>query len=149
MTALAGSYDPKRKEGELIRYSLAAGVRVFKGALVSVSATTGYAAPAADAAGMVCAGVAFEEGNNIAGATQYDGTVTSGAVGAVSVRVRPVGLYEYHKTGAVQADVGKQAFLVDDNTVATTATTNNVKCGVVAALIDGGTVAILIDGRIS
>ena len=149
MTALASSYDPKRKEGELIRYPLAAGAHVFKGALVSVSSTTGYAVPGADAAGAVCVGVAFEEGNNIAGGVQYDGSISSGAAGAVGVRVQPVGLYEYHKTGAVQADVGKQAFIVDDNTVATVATTNSVRCGVVGALVDGGTLAILIDGRIS
>ena len=111
--------------------------------------TTGLLAPGADAAGVVCVGVAYEEGNNVAGAVQYDGTVSSGAAGAVSVRVQTAGLYQYHKTGAVQADVGKQAFMVDDNTVATAATTNSVKCGVVGALVDTGTVAILIDGRMS
>ena len=147
MTALTASYDTRRKDGQLIRYPLAAGAHVFKGALVSVSSTTGYAVPGADATGTVCVGVAFEEGNNIAGGVQYDGSISSGAAGAVGVQ--PVGLYEYHKTGAVQADVGKQAFIVDDNTVATVATTNSVRCGVVGALVDGGTLAILIDGRIS
>lgn len=149
MTALAASYDPKRKDGQLIRYPLAAGAHVFKGALVCVSTTTGLLMPGADAAGVVCVGVAFEEGNNGVGAVQYDGSVSSGLAGAVSVRVQTVGLYQYHKAGAVQADVGKQAFLVDDNTVATAATTNSVKCGVVGALVDSGTVAVLIDGRIS
>ena len=133
----------------MIRYPLAAGVQVFKGALVCVTSASGYLAPGADAAGVVCVGVAFEGANNVAGAAQYDGTISSGAAGAESVRVQPVGLYEYHKAGAVQSDVGKQAFIVDDNTVATAATTNSVKCGVVAALIDSGTVAVLIDGRIS
>lgn len=149
MTALASSYDPKRKDGELIRYPLAAGVHVFKGALVCVNTTTGLLMPGADAAGVVCVGVAFEEGNNVAGGVQYDGSVSSGLAGAVSVRVQTVGLYQYHKAGATQADVGKQAFLVDDNTVATAATTNSVKCGVVGGLVDSGTLAILIDGRIS
>lgn len=149
MTALAASYDPKRKDGELIRYPLAAGAHVFKGALVCVSTATGLIAPAADAAGVVCVGVAYEEGNNSAGVEQPDETIGTGAAGAVSVRVQTVGLYQYHKAGAVQADVGKQAFVVDDNTVATAATTNSVKCGVVGALVDSGTVAVLIDGRIS
>ena len=149
MTVLTGSYDPKRKDGQLIRYPLAAGVHVFKGALVCVSTASGLLVPGADAAGVVCVGVAYEEGNNGAGAVQYDGSVSSGAAGAVSVRVETVGLYQYHKTGAVQADVGKQAFLVDDNTVSTVATTDNIKCGVVGGLVDSGTVAVLIDGRIS
>ena len=142
MTALAASYDTKRRDGQLIRYPLAAGVHVFKGALVCITSATGLLAPGADAAGVVCVGVAYEEGNNIAGAVQYDGSVSSGAAGAVSVRVQPVGLFEYHKTGAVQADVGKPAFIVDDNTVATAATTDNVRCGVVAALVDAGTLGV-------
>ena len=69
--------------------------------------------------------------------------------GAVSIRVEKNGLYQFHKTGAVQSDVGKVAYLLDDNTVSTAATTNSVHCGVVGALIDGGTLAILIDGRTS
>ena len=149
MTALAGSYDPKRRDGQLIRYPLAAGAHVFKGALVCVGVATGLLVPGADAAGVVCVGVAYEEGNNVAGGVQYDGSVSSGAAGAVSVRVQTVGLYQYHKVGAVQADVGKQAFLLDDNTVSTAGTADNVKCGVVGALVDSGTVAILIDGRVS
>ena len=149
MTALAASYDPKRKDGQLIRYPLAAGVHVFKGALVCVSTTTGFLMPGADAAGVVCVGAAYEEGNNGAGAVQYDGSISSGAAGAVSVRVQTVGLYQYHKAGATQADVGKQAFLLDDNTVSTAGTVDNVKCGVVGALVDSGTVAVLIDGRVS
>jgi hypothetical protein len=88
MTALAGSYDPKRKDGQLIRYPLAAGAHVFKGALVCVGTTTGLLTPGADAAGVVCVGVAFKEGNNGAGAVQHDGSISSGLAGAVSVRVQ-------------------------------------------------------------
>ena len=51
MTALAGSYDPKRKDGQLIRYPLVAGMHVFKGALVCVTTAIGSLAPGADAAG--------------------------------------------------------------------------------------------------
>ena len=149
MTALTASYDTKRKDGELIRYPVAAGAHVFKGALVCVTTATGYLAPAADAAGVVFAGVAYEEGNNLAGAEQYDETVTSGAAGAVSVRVQKTGVYQYHKTSAVQADVGKPAFVLDDNTVSTAATTDNVRCGVVVGLVDTGTVAVRIDEAVS
>ena len=150
MAALTGSYDPKRKDGQLILYPLAAGAHIFKGSLVCVTSATGLVATAADASGVVCVGVSYEEGNNVAGFVPVGGgPAGSGAAGAVSARVQPVGLYEYHKTGAVQADVGKQAFIVDDNTIATSATTNSIKCGVVAALVDSGTLAVLIDGRIS
>ena len=35
-------------------------------------------------------GVAFEEGNNSAGGVQYDGSISSGAAGAVGVRVHRI-----------------------------------------------------------
>ena len=144
MTALAASYDPKRKDGELIRYPLAAGVRVFKGALTCVVSATGFLEPAADVAGVVFAGVAFEEANNGTGGVQYDGSVSSGAAGVESVLVQTRGVFQYHKSGAVQADVGKAAFVLDDNTVSTVATTDNVRVGVVVGLVDAGMVAVRI-----
>ena len=98
--------------------------------------------------GRCLSGVAYEDGNNAAGyVPPLGGIPGSGAAGAVSVRVEKDGLYQYHKSGAVQSDVGKLAFVLDDNTVSTATTTNSVHCGVVGALIDGGTLAILIDGE--
>ena len=150
MAALTSSYETKRKDGQLVRYPLAAGAHVFKGALVSVLTASGLLVPGADVAGAVFVGVAYEEGNNIAGyVPPFGGIPGTGAAGAVSIRVEKDGLYQFHKTGAVQADVGKVAFILDDNTVSTAATTNSVHCGVVGALIDAGTLAVLIDGRTS
>jgi hypothetical protein len=150
MAALTGSYDVKRKDGKLVSYPLAAGAHIYKGALVCVSAASGLVVPGADAAGVVFVGVAHEEGNNVAGFVPIGGGLPgTGAAGAVSVRVEKDGLYHYNKAGAVQTDVGKVAYILDDNTVSTAATTNNVHCGVVGALIDGGTLAVLIDGRTS
>ncbi len=137
MAALTGSYDAQRKDGQLARYGLAAGAHVFKGGLVGIQ-VGGLVAPASDAAGEVVAGVAYEEADN-----------TNGAAGAVSLRVQKVGSYVYGKAGAVQGDVGKTAFVVDDNTVSTAATANNVACGVVIGLVDGGHLRVRIDGRVS
>gem|GEM_PF-2601373 len=150
MAALTSSYETKRKDGQLVLYPLAAGVHTFKGALVCVVSATGLLVPGADVAGAVFVGVAYEDGNNVAGyVPPLGGTPGTGAAGAVSIRVEKDGLYQFHKTGAVQSDVGKVAYLLDDNTVSTAATANSVHCGVVGALIDGGTLAILIDGRTS
>ena len=150
MAALTISYETKRKDGRLVLYPLAAGGHVFKGALVCVSAATGLLVPGADAPGAVFVGVAYEEGNNVAGyVPPFGGIPGSGAAGAVSIRVEKDGLYQFHKTGAVQSDVGKVAYILDDNTIATAATTNSVHCGVVGALIDGSTLAVLINGRTS
>ena len=126
------AYDTKRKDGELIRYPLAAGVKIPKGALVVLIA--GLAANAGDTAGVQFAGVAYETADN-----------TGGAAGAASVRVQKRGDYIYVKAGAVQADVGKQALLVDNATVATAATANNIPAGYVAELVDAGHVRVRID----
>ncbi len=45
----------------------------------------------------------------------------------------------------MQADLGKPCFIVDDNTVSTAATTNNVACGYVTELIDASHVRVRID----
>ncbi len=63
--AITTAYDGKRKDGELIRYPLAAGVKIPKGALVVLIA--GLAANAGDTAGVQFAGVAYETADNTGG----------------------------------------------------------------------------------
>jgi len=138
MTALTAAYDAKRKDGKLVAHPVAAGARVFKGALVAVVTATGLAQSAADAAGMVFAGVAYETCDN-----------TGGAAAAKSVRLLKTGDYTYAKAAAVLADIGKVAFVADDNTVSTAATTNNVPCGVVVGLLDAAHVVVRIDGKVN
>lgn len=132
MTALAMSYDAHQKDGELVAYPVGAGATVFKGGLVAVSG--GYAVPASDAAGVQFVGVAHETAVN-----------TGGSAGAKLVRVQKTGSFVYSKTGAVQADVGKLALVVDSGMVATAATTNNIPAGYVCELVNAGTVRVRID----
>ena len=133
MAALTGAYDAKRKDGAIIAFLVGAGVIVHKGALVAVTSATGFVGPAADAAGTVFVGVAYESADN-----------SRGAGGAAWVRVQTVGLYRYGKAGAVQSDVGKTAYVVDDNTVGITSA-HAVPVGGIMALIDGGMVGVLIE----
>ncbi len=137
MTALSASYDARRKEGDLIAYPVAAGAHVFKSALVAIAAATGLIQPASDAAGLVFAGVAYEEADN-----------TLGAAGAVTVRVLKTGVFTLAKTGAAQTDVGKTALAVDDASVSTAATTDNVACGVVVGVPDSAHVQVRIDTKV-
>ncbi len=137
MTALAQGYDARRRDGALIAYPVAAGGRVFKGGLVAVAAS-GYAVPAADAAGLTFVGVAYEEGDN-----------RGGAAGARKVRVLKTGVYTYAKVGASPADMGKVVFVVDDGAVTTAATGSNVAAGVVVGVPDTGHVCVRIDGKVS
>ncbi len=138
MTALSSSYDARRKDGALVLYPLGAGVHVRKGGLLAVAAATGLAQPASDSAGLVFIGVAYEEADN-----------TAGAAGALSVRVLKTGIYTYAKTAAAQTDVGKAAFVVDDATVSTAATTDSIACGTVVGAPNALAVQIRIDGKVN
>lgn len=138
MTALTNSYDARRRDGALVRYPVGAGVHVRKGGLLAVAAATGLAQPASDSAGLVFIGIAYEEANN-----------TGGAAGALAVRVLKTGIYTYAKTSAVQTDVGKAAFALDDGTVSTAATTDNIACGVVVGVPSAASVQIRIDGKVN
>lgn len=138
MTALKSAYDARRKDGALVLYPLGAGVHVRKGGLLAVASATGLVQPAADSTGLVFVGVAYEESDN-----------TGGAAGAESVRVLKTGVYTYAKTAAMQADTGKTAFVVDDGTVSTAATTASVICGVVVGAPDAQSVQIRIDGKVN
>ncbi len=138
MTALTAAYDAKRKDGKLILYSVAASTKIYKGALVAVTTGTGYAAPAGDVSGTAFVGVAYETCDN-----------SGGAAGARSVRVQKTGEYVYAKSGAALTDIGKTALAVDDNTVATAATTNNLAVGVAVGMTDSSHLVIRIDGKVS
>ena len=74
---------------------------------------------------------------------------TGGAGAAKSVRVLKTGDYTYAKTGAALTDIGKTAFVADDNTVSTAATTNSLPCGVVVGLTDSAHLVVRIDGKVN
>ena len=135
---VTSSYDARRKDGALVLYPLGAGVHVRKGGLLAVAAGTGLAQPASDSAGLVFIGVAYEEADN-----------TGGAAAAKSVRVLKTGVYTYAKAAAVQTDVGKAAFVVDDGTVSTAATTDSIACGSVVGVPSAVSVQIRIDGKVN
>ncbi len=134
---VSNSFDARRKDGALVLYPLGAGVHVRKGGLLAVAAT-GLVQPASDSAGVVFVGVAYEGSDN-----------TGGAAGAKSVRVLKSGVFSYAKTAAVQADIGRTAFVVDDATVSTAATTDSIACGSVVGIPDAQTVQIRIDGKVN
>ena len=138
MTALSASYGARRRDGALIAYPVGANVHPRKGGLLTVAAATGLVGPASDTAALVFVGIAYEDGDN-----------TGGAAGAKTVRVLKTGVYTYAKTAAAQTDVGKTAFIVDDATVSTAATTNNLACGIVVGVPDTAHVQIRIDGKVN
>lgn len=119
---------------------VAAATVVYQGVLVAHQ-TDGYTAQIADTAGHVLAGIAEQTVDN-----------TGGADGDLNVPVQPIngpaGL-NYVELNAANPDdswLGKQAFFVDDNTVAIAGVTNNVLAGMVRQiLVTGGSGKVLID----
>jgi hypothetical protein len=96
---------------------------IWQGALVVFNA--GYAAPATAVVSLISAGVAQET------------IVNGGADGTKTVRVER-GAFKFFNSGGdavVQADVGKDCYIVDDQTVCHTAGTSSI-AGKVIALDD-------------
>lgn len=120
MTALSKNAPRTRAgEGKRFRDAVAASVRIFAGAMVALNAT-GFALPAVTTATRV-RGVALDEADN-----------TSGADGAVSVDIeRGAFLFANDTTNAVtRAHIGASVYVVDSNTVGSSATSTIVagKC---------------------
>ena len=136
MTTLASAHETRRKDGALVRYGLGVGTHIQKGGLTAVT-VTGLAQPASDSAGQIFIGVAYEEGGGIGGSA------------AKSVRVLKTGVFTYAKAGASLSDIGRTAFVVDDGTVSTSATTNSIACGVVVGAPDALSVQVRIDGKVN
>jgi len=131
LTALSDSYDAERKDGVLVVYKVAGGAAIYKGAMVALDAS-GFAIPAADASGLLFVGYAYENADN-----------AEGDDGDVSVRVWKDGSFLAAKASAAQGDLGKAAYVVDDNTVALSAT-HSVLAGTIVEVPASDTVRVLI-----
>ena len=127
---LKANYDSERKDGILVSYKVAAGVLIYKGALVCLNAQ-GYAVSARDEGGLRFVGIAYERGDN-----------TGGLTGA-SVRVWKDGSFRVPMAGAAREDLGALAYAVDDNTVALD-TGFSVYTGTIVEIPAEGVVRILI-----
>jgi hypothetical protein len=98
-------------EGVLITVPVAAGAKIFAGALVAANAT-GYAQPGAVATTLTYIGRAEQYADN-----------TGGAAGAITVQVRRKRAFYWQNSGTdpvTQASLGKTAYIVDDQTVSAT-----------------------------
>jgi hypothetical protein len=118
MAALTKDRATPYREGVEVEYPVAGAVKIFAGSLVCSNAD-GYATPGADISGLRLAGVAMEQADN-----------SDGADGAVKVRVRRRGVFEFDAGSITQAMVGDPMYAVDDHTFDDGAgPTNDVKVG--------------------
>ncbi|MDR3709951.1 MAG: hypothetical protein P4L33_16770 [Capsulimonadaceae bacterium] len=135
MTALIAPREPGRKQGDTVLYGVAAGQKIFKGALV-VTRGDGFVynlrAPAASQPD-VFLGLADETVDN-----------TTGANGAASIHVLKTGTYLVSKASAVESDIAQPFYGLDDATVSS-ASTNAVFVGYATELVDTATIRVKID----
>ena len=102
MTAMTANASRPYRAGDTVRPPVAAGARIFAGALVEVDAD-GNIQPATQGTGKRYLGVALEPGDN-----------RNGAAGAIAIAVRR-GTLQFQTSGT--AVLGRVAYAVDDQTV--------------------------------
>lgn len=135
MTALAQDRNTQRRYVERIvadNALIAANKTVWNGSLVASDAT-GALNPAADTVGLTVLGVAQRKMVNATGA----------AVAVVPPAKVAAGCFKFGTTGGnalTAADIGKNAYVLDDQTVVRAAgTTNSIVAGIVDSIDpDGG-----------
>ena len=130
MTALdAPRQAPYKGKGILLPYKLKANAQVYQGGLVVVATATGYAEAGRKAGNLKTVGIAIESAKG--GAADGDESVT--------VRRGIVAQFDNSDGGAavVQGDVGKTAYLTDDQTVTKTAAGSSAVGEIVALDSDG------------
>ncbi|MDQ7790283.1 MAG: hypothetical protein RDU41_09565 [Clostridia bacterium] len=132
MANLTADRSSLKKDGKLISLPLKANAVIYKGALTCVNA--GYLIRGASAANNAFTGVAYEKVDN-----------TGGADGAKSGRVETDGTHVFTGDGAA-ADLGKEMYISDDQTVTKDAPANGVKCGRLVEVPAAGVNRIKIDG---
>lgn len=137
MTSTLEDRDSKRSDGILKAVKMGA-VKIPKGVMVCIN-PTGYAVNGIDSGGHVFAGISYEQADN-----------STGTAGGKVIRVEKTGehMFLYNGGDAVQAVMGKEVYLVDNQTVDDDplSTTADLKCGVVTEVLSAGSVRIRIDG---
>ena len=128
--ALSKDRNTKRRDGVLYSDPAAAGAVIYAGALVVIDAA-GNAAPGSTATGLRARGLAQEQVNN-----------SAGIAGAQTVNSRR-GVFAFGNSAATdeitRADIGNQAWIVDDQTVAKTSATNTRSvAGIIRDVDDAG-----------
>jgi len=133
MTATSVSVDTPRREGEVVALGVAASTKVLKGTLTQLA--SGYLTSMTKAASLVFSGVAYEEADNSATATN----------GYIKGRVYRKGIFEFTLAGAAVTDIGTEVYALDNVTVTKTST-DATKVGKIVAVENTNKAFIEIGG---
>lgn len=136
MAATTIDRNTLRSDGKLKAMKMA-DARIPKGVLACID-TSGYVTNGSDTVNLLFAGVSYEQMDN-----------SGGAPGAKEIRIEKTGehTFAYNGGDAAQAVVGKEVYIVDNQTVDDDplATTNDIKCGVISEVVNTGLVRVRID----
>lgn len=105
MTALVKDIQRVEKRGKLLSMPVKGGVVCFKNALLMIGAD-GFVKPCISEAGASFAGMGYEKV-----------TATDAADGELSIRIERENAIQVDGAGFVAADLGKEVYAADDNTV--------------------------------
>ena len=122
--ALSANRHTRKIVGDIIEIPVYTGVHIYAGGFVCVNTGHGYAIPGADAAGNVCMGIAESEADN-----------SSGASGAINVRVRRSGVFLLNATSIAITSQGVVMYVIDDQTFDETHGGNTVVAGVLVKYV--------------
>jgi hypothetical protein len=138
MAALTSDRNTEYSLGDLLSIPVAAGSRIFAGALVCSNAG-GYAVRAADSAGLVFEGVATAQADN-----------RNGEAGDVRVVVRRRGRYRLDCASTLdQSALSAQVYAVDDHTVGVAEdVAHSVAVGVIDKVESAGECWVSIDAGV-
>lgn len=120
------------REGDRVRIGVRGTNEIFAGSMVAVG-TDGYAVPAAQTAGLRVIGKALEYVKN------------TGAPGSVEINIeRGVHCWANAGSKATRADIGKVAYVIDDQTVTNAITTQAIIAGFIVDVTGDG---VWVDSR--
>ena len=123
-----------KAQSVILENGLAAGVKLYRGAMVKVTAP-GYLAPIAD-----------EVGAKMAGVNTFQSDNTGGLAGDVYGRYWTQGIFLLTGSGLTQADIGSDVYALDDQTITTTAATHLKVGSIVAPFVSATEAWVQIDG---
>lgn len=129
MAALSGDRNTPMRDGELVAFKVKKAVKIYAGAIVVSDA--GYAKPGVKAENLVYLGRAEE---------QVDNSATGAKDGDKSVLVRRGRAFQWANAAGnnaiTQADVGKPAYIFDDQTVTDVAAGASKAGGAIILAVD-------------
>lgn len=133
MTALsADRLTPVQLQGQIRRYPQGT-TKIWKGGLVMIN-SSGYAVPAADAAGGIVVGVARTTSDAPSSNGDNDVEVLTG-------------IFKLAASSIAQSSVGQTMHVVDDQTVDEAVGTNGVKAGVLVKYVSSTIGWVLVTGK--